>query len=34
MKEEKNANTSSLKTLLTDANLKNLVYSFFYDTIP
>ena len=29
MKEEKNTNTSSFKTLLTDANLKNFFYSFF-----
>ena len=34
MKEEKNTNTSSVKTLLTDANLKNLPYTFCYDTIP
>ena len=30
MKKENNTNTSSL-TLLTDANLKNLLYSFFCD---
>ena len=35
MKKENNTNTSSL-TLLTDANLKNLLYSFFFcdDAIP
>ena len=33
MKKENNTNTSSL-TLLTDANLKNLLYSFFFVMMP